>query len=368
MGAFIPQARRISPSASTGSTICFPRLQERRHQLAGTMSGGEQQMCAIGRALMSKPKLLLMDEPSAGLAPLVVAAGVRSCPPHPRRRVHRADCRAERAAGARPRRSRLSARGRAHPARGQRRRTQGQRLHPHAPIWDCRRSDGHLSPRSDHQRHSARRRAGAACARAEPDLRRHRRGVDRLCRTRHVRHVRDLLAVCRFRLAVCCSPAWSRSSACAAARHAGSCADHRAGSRLAADQPAAGHRRACCSFCRASPRCLFGTDFRNLGVRLPIIEMRRHLHQLCALIGVRRSARRRRRALFLSQAHLSRNRDPRHRPGPRNHGPDGRRPAADLSHHLGDRRRRSPALRPACWCCNTTCTPSSATPSVRSSS
>ena len=50
----------------------FPRMKERRNQMAGTMSGGEQQMCAIGRALMSGPKLLLMDEPSAGLAPLVV--------------------------------------------------------------------------------------------------------------------------------------------------------------------------------------------------------------------------------------------------------------------------------------------------------
>jgi branched-chain amino acid transport system ATP-binding protein len=50
----------------------FPRLQERRNQKAGTMSGGEQQMCAIGRALMARPKLLMLDEPSMGLAPIFV--------------------------------------------------------------------------------------------------------------------------------------------------------------------------------------------------------------------------------------------------------------------------------------------------------
>ena len=50
----------------------FPRLAERKHQKAGTMSGGEQQMCAIGRALMARPKLLMLDEPSMGLAPIFV--------------------------------------------------------------------------------------------------------------------------------------------------------------------------------------------------------------------------------------------------------------------------------------------------------
>jgi branched-chain amino acid transport system ATP-binding protein len=72
IGAFIPQARQRFPQQLEWVYSLFPRLKDRRDQLAGTMSGGEQQMCAIGRALMSKPKLLLMDEPSAGLAPLVV--------------------------------------------------------------------------------------------------------------------------------------------------------------------------------------------------------------------------------------------------------------------------------------------------------
>lgn len=72
IGAFIPQARQHFATQVDRVYTLFPRLKERRHQLAGTLSGGEQQMCAIGRALMSAPKLLMMDEPSAGLAPLIV--------------------------------------------------------------------------------------------------------------------------------------------------------------------------------------------------------------------------------------------------------------------------------------------------------
>ena len=72
LGAFAKTARGDSAKNLEFVYELFPRMKERRSQLAGTMSGGEQQMCAIGRAIMSGPKLLLMDEPSAGLAPVVV--------------------------------------------------------------------------------------------------------------------------------------------------------------------------------------------------------------------------------------------------------------------------------------------------------
>ena len=75
----------------------FPRLKERKNQVAGTLSGGEQQMLAMGRALMSKPRLILMDEPSMGLSPLLVSA-----------------CGAERQKGAFDRRPRLCAGNRQH--------------------------------------------------------------------------------------------------------------------------------------------------------------------------------------------------------------------------------------------------------------
>ena len=71
MGAFTQPKGGIAADLEQVFTL-FPRLKERRRQIAGTLSGGEQQMLAMGRALMSHPKLLMLDEPSMGLAPILV--------------------------------------------------------------------------------------------------------------------------------------------------------------------------------------------------------------------------------------------------------------------------------------------------------
>jgi branched-chain amino acid transport system ATP-binding protein len=73
LGAFRPKARAAIAANMAFCFEAFPRLAERRRQLAGSLSGGEQQMLALGRALMLAPRILLIDEPSVGLAPLMVA-------------------------------------------------------------------------------------------------------------------------------------------------------------------------------------------------------------------------------------------------------------------------------------------------------
>jgi branched-chain amino acid transport system ATP-binding protein len=72
MGAFLRRDRTALPAEFERVYTLFPRLRERTTQRAGTLSGGEQQMLAIGRALMAAPKILLLDEPSMGLAPILV--------------------------------------------------------------------------------------------------------------------------------------------------------------------------------------------------------------------------------------------------------------------------------------------------------
>ena len=118
-------------------------------------------------------------------------------------------------------------------------------------------------------------------------------------------------------------------------------------------------------FLQSFATLLFGTDFRNLGIRLPILEIGTIYISFARLIAFGVGVDRRGGALSVSQAHLYRHRDPRHRTGPRHHRPDGRRPAPDLSGDLGYRRRVGRPRGLPAGRCNMTCTRTSATRSGR---
>ena len=118
MGAYIERDRARIRAALERVHALFPILAERRSQKAGTMSGGEQQMVAIGRALMTSPKLIMLDEPSLGLAPEVRIADLRQARRDAARRLHPDGGGAERGQGPVGGGPRLRARAGPEPARG----------------------------------------------------------------------------------------------------------------------------------------------------------------------------------------------------------------------------------------------------------
>ena len=194
VGAMLPRARAQAAVTLARVFAMFPRLQERAGQLAGTLSGGEQQMLAIGRCLMGAPRMIMFDEPSLGLSPALVGEVLATI-----RQLHRAGHdhpagRAERRGVAAAGRSRLRARERQHRARRQRRgaarRSAGQRGVPGFVIGTMRVDDAQSGARPLFLPHepecnaagaSRSRQHGLPPARPEPPA---RRSPLRRCSTR----------------------------------------------------------------------------------------------------------------------------------------------------------------------------------------